>query len=92
MTRRFLPLLLLLAACQNNDISKDNEADLRALSVAEVQISNSTNEFAFNLFKSIQKEEPENAFLSPLSVSTALGMTLNGAERETQQSFVPPNH
>jgi serpin B len=88
MIKRFLPLALLVAACQSNDISKDNEPNLRTLSAAENQVSMGSNQFAFSLFKIIQKEELENTFISPLSVSTALAMTLNGAEGETQQSIL----
>ena len=77
-----------LIACESNDISKDNSPNLRALSAAEMQVSNGANDFAFRLFQNIQKESPENNFISPLSVSIALAMTLNGAEGETQQGIL----
>ena len=42
------------------------------------------NSFAFDLLKATVKYESEpNVFISPLSVSMALSMTLNGAEGET---------
>jgi serine protease inhibitor len=89
MIKKFLALLVIFAtACQSNDISKDNEPNLRTLSAAETQVSAGSNQFAFNLFKKIQKDEPENIFISPLIVITALAMTLNGAEGETQQSIL----
>lgn len=84
----FATFAIVAFGCQSNDISKDNEPNTRPLSAAEAQVSQGSNKFAFKLFKKIQKDEPENAFISPLSVSTALAMTLNGAEGETEQSIL----
>ena len=54
----------------------------RALSAAEVQVIEASNRFAFGLLA--QANSPgENLFLSPLSASMALGMTMNGAAGET---------
>ncbi len=50
----------------------------------EKQLAQSGNKFGFNLFKEINKSDSEqNIFISPLSVSMALGMTLNGADGNT---------
>jgi serine protease inhibitor len=77
------------AACHESGVEPDNSPNLRTLSAAEIQISSSTNDFAFNLFQELQSAEPaKNAFISPLSVSMALGMALNGASDETQQSIL----
>lgn len=78
----------LLAACDQSDVSRDNAPNLRTLSAAEIQVAAGTNDFAFNLFRNIQKETPENNFISPLSVSIALAMTLNGAAGDTQQGIL----
>ena len=44
--------------------------------------------FGFNLFDEIRKTEQDtNIFISPLSVSLALAMTLNGAAGETEQAM-----
>ncbi|MCE2412923.1 serpin family protein [Candidatus Poribacteria bacterium] len=44
--------------------------------------------FGFNLFDEIRKtEQDKNIFISPLSISTALAMTLNGASGETEQTM-----
>jgi serine protease inhibitor len=81
--------VLSTAACHESGVERDNSPNLRPLSAAEVQISSGTNDFAFNLFKELQRAEPaKNAFISPLSVSMALGMALNGASDETQQSIL----
>jgi serpin B len=74
--------------CEGSDAVKDNEPNLRTLSYSETQVSSASNDFAFNLFKKIQDEKPVNNFVSPFSVGTALAMTLNGADGETQQSIL----
>lgn len=78
----------LLLSCGESNISPGNEPNLRTLSVSEVRVATATNEFAFNLFRQLQEETPQNNFISPFSVSMALGMTLNGASAETQESIL----
>ncbi|WP_419165589.1 serpin family protein [Candidatus Palauibacter sp.] len=54
----------------------------RALSAAEIELIAANNRFAFGLLA--QANRPgANLFLSPLSASMALGMTMNGAAGET---------
>lgn len=91
--RQMKRLLLILsififAACQDSGIAPDNEPNLRMLSVAELQAAKSSNDFAFNLFRNLPVEATDNSFISPLSVSMALGMLLNGAEGDVQQSIL----
>ncbi len=46
------------------------------------------NEFGFNLFNQLQRQDAnKNVFFSPLSVTTALAMTYNGAAGETRQAM-----
>ncbi len=53
-----------------------------------MQLVQSDNTFGLKLFKAITKEEKDqNVFISPLSVSMALGMTLNGANGETKDAM-----
>ena len=54
----------------------------RALSAAEVEIIGASNRFAFDLLTQANRAG-HNLFLSPLSASMALGMTMNGAAGET---------
>ncbi len=54
----------------------------RALSAAEVEVIGASNHFAFGLLAQANRAS-ENLFLSPLSASMALGMTMNGAAGET---------
>ncbi|MFD1615714.1 serpin family protein [Gelatiniphilus marinus] len=52
------------------------------------EIVSANNDFAFSLFKEINKTETEDNFLiSPVSASLALGMVYNGANGETQEAF-----
>jgi len=45
-----------------------------------------SSKFAFDIFKTINSEDyDKNIFISPLSISTALTMTYNGAEGDTKE-------
>ncbi len=60
----------------------------RALSGAEVTAIGASNRFAFDLLGRATAAEPgTNVFLSPLSVSMALGMVMNGARGETRDAM-----
>jgi serine protease inhibitor len=61
----------------------------RALSPSELWIAEGANAFAFDLLREVAKALPpdSNAFLSPLSASMALGMTLNGANGPTYDAM-----
>ncbi len=57
----------------------------RDLKPFEKRLLNAVNDFGIGLFKETAKSEKEkNIFLSPFSVSAALGMTLNGADGQTE--------
>lgn len=57
----------------------------RQLSVAEQEVIDGSNVFAFGLLSEMRALRPDspNTFLSPLSASMALGMALNGADGDT---------
>lgn len=56
----------------------------RALTESETRIIASSNEFAFDLFRTGNvAQHKANVFISPLSASMALGMTANGADGAT---------
>ena len=65
-----------------------NNPNLRALSQAETEVSSATNDLGFRLLQNLRNDEPENIFISPLSVSIALSMLLNGAEGEVESSIL----
>lgn len=58
---------------------------VRGLTVQERQVASASNSFAFELLRESNKAETAkpNFMVSPLSVSMALGMTLNGAAGTT---------
>jgi len=81
---------LFLLAC-NKDMSPiepDKPESLRPLTKEERYISTAARDFGFDLFKAISVSSGnEDIFISPLSVSMALGMTLNGADSSTYSAM-----
>lgn len=78
---------LLTSACDVN--TPESDAPPRRLSAKEKRTVQSGNAFGLKLFRQVQaaNENDPNLVLSPLSVSMALGMTLNGAEGETRAAM-----
>ncbi|MBK7710416.1 MAG: hypothetical protein IPJ37_05355 [Bacteroidales bacterium] len=60
------------------------------LSADQVSLLESGNKFAFDIFKLILENaaESENIIISPLSISCALSMTLNGADGSTRSAML----
>jgi len=56
----------------------------------QITLIESENSFAFDIFREVfeNSEEPENIIISPLSISYALSMTLNGANGATRDSML----
>ncbi|HEX9652943.1 MAG TPA: serpin family protein, partial [bacterium] len=82
-------LLLLLAEMLTRCAHNPAAPEARELTTLEKQLVQSDNKFGLKLFKEINRQEAKNKniFVSPLSVSMALGMTLNGANGETQAAM-----
>lgn len=65
----------------------------KTLNAAEIQevkdspLVAANNRFGFRLFNQIYQKDKNNLFLSPLSVSLALMLTLNGADGETRKEM-----
>ncbi|MFC1906182.1 serpin family protein, partial [Chloroflexota bacterium] len=60
----------------------------RALTIGEQQLVESSNTFGFKLLNEVVGQDGDkNIFISPLSVSMALGMTLNGADGDTYEAM-----
>lgn len=79
-----IPLLAaaMLFGCTNDNVDPGNEVNPVEIPAT---VSNGTTSFAFDFIHALQKTQPaeENLFVSPLSLHMALGMLLNGAEKET---------
>lgn len=79
---------VILAACGNPEEPPLTSLP-RELSLVEQQLVEADNEFAFRLLRATVAADPGpvNHFISPLSASVALGMTLNGAANATADSM-----
>jgi len=84
---QLVAIVLLTIGCtgQNDPLPIPEDAKPIVLRVGLEKRVTQDNEFAFNLFKkTIETSGETNVFVSPLSVSIALGMTWNGAKGQTK--------
>ncbi len=85
-----LLFFLVVASCNKSSVKPNLGPGINlALDAVEQQNATADNAFTFNLFKTVQADNNSgrNLFLSPLSVSIALGMTLNGANGATHDAI-----
>lgn len=91
MRRPTIVLFALFAvACGTSSPSEPSapiDALPRALTAAEGEVVQRSNRFAFELMRRAAAPRDKNAFVSPLSVSMALGLTMNGAANATLDSM-----
>lgn len=75
--------LLSFSAC---DTLNTNKAKALTLTTDQQKIASSADQFGFDLFRQTSKAEvgTSNIFISPLSVSMAFGLALNGANGTTR--------
>ncbi len=81
--------LLICTGCNNLSalLPDDGQNEPETVSINTDVVSANTR-FGFDLFNELrQTEENKNIFISPLSVSIALAMTLNGASGETEEAM-----
>lgn len=79
--------LLLIGSCKYAP-TEPPKGEIRSLTQTEAQLVSSADKFGLKLFKKVNAlEQNKNLFISPLSVSLALGMTLNGANTSTYDSM-----
>jgi len=82
-----LAVSLFLPQCSKNSVSPVNPSS-RELTQVEKTLVEADNRFGLKLFREMVAEEKDsNVFISPLSVSMALGMTYNGANGETRTAM-----
>ncbi|MBN1782899.1 serpin family protein [bacterium] len=89
-----IALILIFTACErnflvgSNDDSGDREPVARDATSLEKTLASADNTFGFKLLNQLNTETGDsNLFISPFSVSMALGMTLNGAAGETERAM-----
>lgn len=79
--------LLLSIGCAHQPTTPEPQPP-RELTALEKAVVQADNDFGLQLFRQIvQDERDENVFISPLSASMALGMTLNGAAGSTKDAM-----
>lgn len=86
----FVCVFAVLMSCSNQITDLADKIEVpEKVTVAEKKLSKSSQSFSFNLFQRVvaEEDEKENVFISPLSVSMALGMTINGAKEETYRQM-----
>jgi len=92
-TRNFLILIIFVAGLIScSDVTAPDSVEIpelpRSISKSEQTLIESSNAFGFELFKIISnKANGNNLFVSPVSVSMALGMTANGAAGSTLEAM-----
>jgi len=85
---KYINLLLMSLLCLGLMQCKKTSHTPRTLTPTEQSLVQSDNKFGLKLFREIINQEPnKNVFISPLSVSMALGMTYNGADGETKEAM-----
>ena len=89
---RYLTVILLcciaiaLLSCGEECVSTRN--DPRPLTATETRLVQSYNAFGFKLLSEIVSNQTnKNIILSPVSVSMALGMTMNGSAGSTEEAM-----
>ena len=85
----FLPFIFSFCTKEPAELLPDDPV-LINLTSDQVALINSENSFAFDIFKKVteNKAGSENIIISPLSISYALSMTLNGAEGATRDAML----
>ena len=98
MIKHFFPLIgvcclsvgMLTSCSEDEPVAPDikyNPGTVKLTAAQQAQVENS-NEFAWKFFKEVSKGEQEDVFVSPLSVTYALGMLVNGALGDTQKEIL----
>ncbi len=79
---------LLLGSCQKDPATPQGPKPIN-LDQKSLQLLQTSNHFAFDIFKEIvlNEENENNLMISPLSMALALAMTYNGADGDTKEAF-----
>ncbi len=86
----FILFTLTLMSCSKNNEVLPTEPVPIDLTQDQVALIESGNAFAFDIFSQVLKSagENENVMISPLSISYALSMTVNGANGATRDAIL----
>ena len=90
-----IAVFFVLSFSCTTDVCDDCDAppQLKPLTSEEQLVVESSNDFAFDIFARLnQANRNKNFFISPLSISTALAMTANGAAGDTKTAIKQAIH
>jgi len=81
---------ILISCKKNSDENLPTEPLPISMTTDQKQLVETQNTFAFDIFKNVieNSDESENIIISPLSISLALSMTLNGADGATRDAML----
>jgi serine protease inhibitor len=80
--------VFVLAGCDTALGPDEPTVEVRPLTAQEALIAETDRTFGLAMFRRLNEADPEkNVFFSPLSLSMALGMTLNGADGQTYENM-----
>jgi serpin B len=83
----FIAFTLSFLGCEDFGTSPE-KPEAHPLTELEKSLVRKSNQFGLHLLRTVnQTESDKNVFISPLSVSMALGMTLNGASGTTEEAM-----
>jgi serpin B len=81
-------VLLTVTACQEAPVVPEEKPDWVDLTSIDAAVTEGNRQFAFDLLRLVHRDqEGASVVLSPLSVSTALTMTYNGARGQTREEM-----
>jgi len=84
----FYVVSFLLVSCNKDDLVLKTERKDIKLSTTEIKVTEVTNGFGLNLFRSLcDQDNNANIFISPFSVSVALSTVNNGALGKTKEEI-----
>ena len=84
-------ILLTFSSCKKEPVQTfPSDPQQIDLTPNQVSLISSENSFALDIFKNViaNSDESDNIIISPLSISEALSMTLNGANGATRDSML----
>jgi serine protease inhibitor len=81
-------LMLIMVSCEKTNDTPGDPVPIN-LTLKQASLVTSENTFAFDIFREILKSQAdENIIISPLSISYALSMTVNGANAGTRTAML----
>jgi serine protease inhibitor len=83
-----ISLFILSCSSDFSALEDSQKPTIRSLTFSEQVLVNTSQNFGLKLFQAVNaSDKSDNIFISPLSVSLALGMTLNGANGQTYEDM-----